>query len=187
MNHSGPPAPPAGSGPPFARPAIPHAAARTARSTPSAPIPALRSHSRAVRSAVSPLEPSGSSRITKSFSVPCPFANRMAPIVASALPSWSPAPGDRWSVRPGLVPGGDQVGDPVRGGHAQQPSLHAAPTGRARQHLPCRPACHHKLLVQGRVQPGEPAGIRGGERLGNLIVVLLRVGVRHFWRLPGRP
>src|SRR6266536_678496 len=55
------------------------AALRTTRSTPSAPSPARRSHSRATSRAERSSSPSGSGRITKSFSAPCPFANRMAP------------------------------------------------------------------------------------------------------------
>src|ERR1700750_235152 len=55
----------------------------TTRSTPSAPIPARRSPSRRTNSGVRSSSPSGSGRMTKSFSVPCPFANRM-PLMLSA-------------------------------------------------------------------------------------------------------
>ena len=43
-----------------------------------APMPARRSQSRAARLGESPWSPAGSTRMTKSFSVPCPFANRIA-------------------------------------------------------------------------------------------------------------
>ena len=68
-----------------------------------------------------------------------------------------------------------------------QPVLAGRAAGRARQHLPRRPARDHKFLIARRVEAGEPAGVRGGQRLGDLLVVLLRGQVGHAGRLAGGP
>src|SRR5262249_641035 len=80
-------------------------------------------------------------------------------------------------VRPLFLPGGDQVGDAVGPGHAAQGAAHPRAGGRAGEHLPGGTARDHQLAVEHGVQPAEPAGVRGGERLGYLVVVLLRHGV----------
>src|SRR5438067_6729259 len=56
------------------------AAARTTRSTPSAPRPRRRSHSAATLAPVSSRRPAGSGSSTKSFCVPCPLRNSIPPI-----------------------------------------------------------------------------------------------------------
>src|SRR6478752_5823489 len=54
---------------------VPPSRIGTTRMTPSAPMPALRSHRARTRPAVRSRTSSGSGRSTKSFSVPCPLTN----------------------------------------------------------------------------------------------------------------
>src|SRR5690625_2972818 len=64
---------------------MPARAVRTARITPSAPIPARRSASATTAAASRSSSPSGSSRTTKSFSVPWPLVKRRGEVMAMSL------------------------------------------------------------------------------------------------------
>src|SRR5215472_1992344 len=64
---------------------------RTTRSTPSPPTPKCRSHSAATKAGVSSSSSSKSGTTTKSFPVPCPLANRIAPMLVGWFPSRVPA------------------------------------------------------------------------------------------------
>src|ERR1700759_1846338 len=125
----------------------PSTSTSTTRSTPSAPIPARRSHSRRTNSGVRSSSPSGPGRMTTSLSVPGPFANRMPLMLSAGLGRAGARAHDR--QRPfGQVGAGDvQPGD---AGVAAEPGLLAAG----------EPACTAGGLLAGLVRgplPGQVA------------------------------
>src|SRR5690606_5146484 len=138
--------------------------------TPSPPIPVRRSQIAATVSGLSSSRPSGSGMMTKSFSVPWPFTNRMSPECRAGRGGRLPHALERAAgkvgrvegepdhpgvaAEPGLLPPGDPAGGPDR----LPPGLLLAPLpGEVPQHLrvPERPARRPPL--------GEPFGEKGAD------------------------